>query len=672
MVRKRLVEYGYSTLYYPSASESDAYKDRVWSSYVWEVANDVTDPNQQFTFVEYEGQLYMYSIGAQKFLSWNNDGAHLVDIPTSYVSVSTATSAISANYPWTIAFDGTKLIACYPQNGYEYSGYLYCSGANTANDIYSWQIYEVGDYEDTETLTETLAQNMVVGKQQKEEALVNLQETAYDANEFLFDVAGYSSEGGGQITLQAADEDAGNYIWCNEPELSEGDIVNLVDGELASFFHSRWNSPAEPLHWLQIDLEEPIKDFSFAYHTRVFDGGNDFPDVIEVLGSNDGKNFAPVAKFDSKLPQMANTRWESGTIEAAEEYSHLRFVVTAERVYFHMAEFYLYEAVKITANETYLPYKEQLQELEALYYQAMDMLQDKNARTADIVELTERIAALHTLIINLVTDADDPLTIEYVNEVKELLSYVGVGYPAETPRATVKALVDAAEAKPTAQARLDLEKAVEEYISTDDITLPVDGVRYSLTFVIYGGGEMFLKYQDNLLSIQADTLTDKGLSYPETAAFTCEDNNDGTYSFRTADGRYLTIPGGGTPGSGTESGVSDYKTNFTIVKMYPNGKCESNVTYEMLFGLVALSNSGTYMAPNSNGTTFYTGTLPHFMGSWTSAMVIEEFDGEGGTGIEDVKPEHSNADGIYDLQGRKVENPVKGIYIINGKKVLVK
>lgn len=667
-----LVEYGYSTLYYPSASESDVYKGKIWSSYVWQIANDVTDPNQQFTFVEYEGQLYMYSIGAQKFLSWNNDGAHLVDIPTSYVSVSAATSGISANYPWTIAFDGTKLIACYPQNGYEYSGYLYCSGANSANEIYSWQIYEVGDYGDTETLTETLAQNMVVGKQQKEEALVNLQETAYDANEFLFDVAGYSSEGGGQITLQAADEDAGNYIWCNEPELNEGDIANLVDGDPTSFFHSRWNGTAEPQHWLQIDLEEPIKDFSFAYHTRVFDGGNDFPDVIEVLGSNDGKNFAPVAKFDSKLPQMANTRWESGTIEAAEEYSHLRFVVTAERVYFHMGEFYLYEAVKITANEAYLPYKEQLQELEALYYQAMDMLQDENARTADIVELTERIAALHTLIINLVTDADDPLTIEYVNEVKELLSYVGVGYPAETPRATVKALVDAAEAKPTAQARLDLEKAVEEYISTDDITLPVDGVRYSLTFVIYGGGEMFLKYQDNLLSIEADTLTDKGLSYPETAAFTCEDNNDGTYSFRTADGRYLTIPGGGTSGSGTESGVSDYKTNFTIVKMYPNGKCESNVTYEMLFGLVALSNSGTYMAPNSNGTTFYTGTLPHFMGSWTSAMVIEEFDGEGGTGIEDVKSEQSNANCIYDLQGRKVENPVKGIYIVNGKKVLVK
>ena len=27
---------------------------------------------------------------------------------------------------------------------------------------------------------------------------------------------------------------------------------------------------------------------------------------------------------------------------------------------------------------------------------------------------------------------------------------------------------------------------------------------------------------------------------------------------------------------------------------------------------------------------------------------------------------------IYDLQGRKVENPTKGLYIVNGKKVVIK
>ena len=42
------------------------------------------------------------------------------------------------------------------------------------------------------------------------------------------------------------------------------------------------------------------------------------------------------------------------------------------------------------------------------------------------------------------------------------------------------------------------------------------------------------------------------------------------------------------------------------------------------------------------------------------------------TAIEEVKNENGKVKGIYDLQGRKVENPGKGLYIINGKKFLVK
>ena len=43
------------------------------------------------------------------------------------------------------------------------------------------------------------------------------------------------------------------------------------------------------------------------------------------------------------------------------------------------------------------------------------------------------------------------------------------------------------------------------------------------------------------------------------------------------------------------------------------------------------------------------------------------------TGIEDVEFRIQNSEfAIYDLQGRRVENPTKGIYIVNGKKVIVK
>ncbi len=42
------------------------------------------------------------------------------------------------------------------------------------------------------------------------------------------------------------------------------------------------------------------------------------------------------------------------------------------------------------------------------------------------------------------------------------------------------------------------------------------------------------------------------------------------------------------------------------------------------------------------------------------------------TGIDDIEAENGNVKTIYDLQGRRVENPTTGIYIINGKKVFVK
>lgn len=42
------------------------------------------------------------------------------------------------------------------------------------------------------------------------------------------------------------------------------------------------------------------------------------------------------------------------------------------------------------------------------------------------------------------------------------------------------------------------------------------------------------------------------------------------------------------------------------------------------------------------------------------------------TGINTIHGANGNADGYYDLQGRKIENPKKGLYIVNGKKTVVK
>lgn len=47
--------------------------------------------------------------------------------------------------------------------------------------------------------------------------------------------------------------------------------------------------------------------------------------------------------------------------------------------------------------------------------------------------------------------------------------------------------------------------------------------------------------------------------------------------------------------------------------------------------------------------------------------------GEGGTSIDEIKNEESGIkNGVYDLSGRRVSHPTRGLYIINGKKTLIK
>ena len=52
------------------------------------------------------------------------------------------------------------------------------------------------------------------------------------------------------------------------------------------------------------------------------------------------------------------------------------------------------------------------------------------------------------------------------------------------------------------------------------------------------------------------------------------------------------------------------------------------------------------------------------------------FDNDETTGIEEVgaddNPTSTSDDSYYDLSGRRISNPVKGVYIHKGKKVIVK
>lgn len=128
-------------------------------------------------------------------------------------------------------------------------------------------------------------------------------------------------------------------------EPSEGPIRNLNDGNPNSFFHTRWSSPQVPLpQYIQLDLYEPLTNFSFSYQNR--NGSQVGPEHLKVLISNDGNNWEEVAEYTSGLPSASQAIYNSPVIRNSTPFTHVRFSVTktyGDRNYFNLAEFMLFD-----------------------------------------------------------------------------------------------------------------------------------------------------------------------------------------------------------------------------------------------------------------------------------------------------------------------------------------
>lgn len=87
-----------------------------------------------------------------------------------------------------------------------------------------------------------------------------------------------------------------------------------------------------------------------------------------------------------------------------------------------------------------------------------------------------------------------------------------------------------------------------------------------------------------------------------------------------------------------------------------------------------------YKSGAGKGVGFYSYTSANapagiiYINAPSAARDFLNFDfGDEATGVNDVRGKMSDVRGdYYDLQGRKVANPTKGLYIVNGKKVIIK
>lgn len=135
-----------------------------------------------------------------------------------------------------------------------------------------------------------------------------------------------------------------DMLSSNHVEPSEGSLANLLDGNVASYFHSTWSETTTDEHYLQVDLNEPISTLSFTYTTRN-SNGNAAPAELYVSVSADGERWTEVERFTNAadgLPTGGAMSWTSPRIDCDESISHVRFtnVVNATgSAYFVWSEF---------------------------------------------------------------------------------------------------------------------------------------------------------------------------------------------------------------------------------------------------------------------------------------------------------------------------------------------
>ena len=234
-----------------------------------------------------------------------------------------------------------------------------------------------------------------------------------------------------------------------------------------------------------------------------------------------------------------------------------------------------------------------------------------------------------------------------------------VGMSAKDKEALAAALAVLSE-KPT-PAELDAVYAVFAGQKPAD---KWDGKVLTFTNVQQSGAERVLYInENNVLDITTSSADEVGAA----AQFLCKKEASGKYSFfNEAAQLYMIWRAGGNYGYNNNSGTlatynatyCDWSINqasvadrYYIVSKRANGSD----------GSIILMASGAFDA--FSGSEGYTA-------NYSNLFRIDATDVE--TGVEQVKGENGNVKAIYDLQGRRVDFPSKGIYIIDGKKVLVK
>ena len=181
------------------------------------------------------------------------------------------------------------------------------------------------------------------------------------------------------------------------------EIQNMIDGDFATFFHSRTDIPlAEGTEYFQVDLDAPISGFYLEYTGRS-DGiasgwaWHDTPDEIRIEATNTPDDVSSwkqisIEKYD--IPNYHGAHYKSEVpIELGAPYLYIRFYVlhaTTGQNYWNIAEFQMYDASSTLSDEII----KVLDNLDAVAMEKLEMVKTNAGTQSDIDELLALIELL--------------------------------------------------------------------------------------------------------------------------------------------------------------------------------------------------------------------------------------------------------------------------------------
>lgn len=127
-------------------------------------------------------------------------------------------------------------------------------------------------------------------------------------------------------------------------EPTEGPIADVLDGDINTFFHSRWSEPIPDLHDFIVKLLEPVRKFAFSYTTRAQYAANSAFRKVELWGGDSLEDMHLIKTYteqENKLPITDATTYYSPMLTLDKPVKVLQWINNPDSgpKFFTMSEF---------------------------------------------------------------------------------------------------------------------------------------------------------------------------------------------------------------------------------------------------------------------------------------------------------------------------------------------